>query len=225
VCHGSTERLDRRDPPQALLDRGGDARVVAGQRVSLVRMSRQRERASRDEVPGRLVPRDEQREAVADGLGRTHAPTVDLGRRKRRDDVVTVALAAGIMTVPARTDAIDKEPVQRREIVERRRLGIGRGDRGIGPTAEVVAVGVADAEQLRDDEHRERRRDPIHEIDRLAGRDLVEHRARRGAHRVGERRRGAEREAPAHELPPGCRADPCGGSNRGSLRRCAADRS
>ena len=193
--HGAPERLDRRDPAKALLHRGLDPRRVGRELATLVGMLRQRERGPRDEMAGRLIARDEQGQAVADGLRGAHSAPVDLCRREARHDVAGRRVAPG-------SDVIDEEAVERGEIVERGTLCVGRGDRRVGPAAEVVAVGVADSEQLGDHEDRKRRRQPIDEVDRLTGGDLAEQRPRRAAHGIGERCRRSGCETTAHELTP-----------------------
>jgi hypothetical protein len=107
---GAPERLDRRHPAQALLDGRTDARAIVNEQVALLGMLRQGKRAPRDEVTRRLVPGDEQREAVPDGLGRVHGATVDLGRRECRHDVVA-------RVAPTLANAVDEEAIERREIV------------------------------------------------------------------------------------------------------------
>ena len=192
---GAAERLDRRDPAQALLDRARDPGRVGAEPGALVGVLGERDEPAGEQRARRLVAGDEQREQEDEELVGRQRPAVDLGAHEQRHEVV-----AGI--APASPRGAREEGVQLDDRAERL-LGrpVGGLDRRVGPAAEVAAVAVGDAEQLGDHEHRERRRELVDGVDLDAGgRPFEDARGQLADPRLEARRRSGG-ELAVHELP------------------------
>ena len=223
--HGAGERLDRRDPAQALLDRGRDERRIGDQVGALVGVLGQRERPARDQACAssrcRRRAGSAGRSAARRGRasGRRPPRRRAATRRRRRDSPASPRCAPSRYT--------KSSPVALGGLLGRL---VGRLDRRVGPTPEVGPVAVGDAEQLRDHHQRERRGDQVDEVEHAASRACGRAPSRASSRMRGSRLRDrARRELAVHEL---AEADVVGRihvQDRRRLRRavptCASGRS
>ena len=144
------ERLDRRDPAQALLHRSGEQRLVGGERGPLVGLLGEHLDATGEEAARGLVAGHEQRDAEHDQLVVGQRRTADLGIDERRHQVVARR------RLPAAHEVAEVGERARRSAAMFSAVGWSRDlDHGVGPPAEVVAVAVGDAEQVGDDRDRD----------------------------------------------------------------------
>src|SRR5690606_15537433 len=91
---GAGHVLDRGHPAQHLLDRGGDAGRVGGEGRALVGVPEQLPHPAGDDVPGRLVPADEDEQRLLEEGVVVEPLAVDGGVGEGADEVVAGAGAA-----------------------------------------------------------------------------------------------------------------------------------
>jgi hypothetical protein len=186
------EDLHRRVEPQRLLHERGNARAIPAQLIEEVGSRGDDVEAIADQVPRRLVARDDQEHHLGPDRAVGEVLAVDVGVDEARDRVVRW-FGHGAVLVDEALDVTCEVGVRVGE--RRRRAGVLRFEQLVGPLAEAVLHVGRHAEHVRDHDRRERI-EHLHEVHRAlraafdglvgqcprAGADerLVLHRAVRG---------------------------------------------
>ncbi len=130
-------------------------------------MREQREDRVRDQAHGRLVPRDDQQDHHAEELVLLQAVALLLGLEEGAHEVVARVGAALLEELGEVGEELLRVPEEQLDRV----LSQRGADEGVRPDAEAVSILGRDAEQLGDDDDREREREAVHEVRfRLAAR-------------------------------------------------------
>ena len=162
--------LDRRHPAQHLLDRARQQRRVGDERWrARSGCAQQLLDAAADHVARRLVAADEEQQRLEDDLVVVEAVAVDLGVHEHADEVVGRARAARRDHAPGRTRRTRMNAGRRGLHPLRTRRRASRAGRRTSAAARPRSVG-RHAEHVADHDHRERRREVVHEVARAASR-------------------------------------------------------
>ena len=100
ASRGPRHVLDRRDPAQHLLDRRRQSARILTQPLELVRIAQELGHAAAYDMPGRLVPTDQDQQGLVDQRVLVEPVPFDLGMNEGPDEIVVLAAAPSLLDDP-----------------------------------------------------------------------------------------------------------------------------
>ncbi len=209
---GAAEVPDGRGVADQLVDGARPVDVVSAQQLQLIGELHQPEHPERHRLPGGLVAGDDHdRERVVE-LALVQRAAVDLGVGDEREDVVLRMHAAlGVDAAADRAELLGVRAAERLEAVavvlrgsgeHARELGVGVDEHRIAELDEAIEVLLRHAEQVAQHADRDRRRDPLHEVELAERQHLVQDAPRQVAQERLVARQRARREVAGEQAAP-----------------------